>query len=194
MAVLHELVTIVSGLTLREKPAHDSLGEVHLIQVRDVANPYTEIDDDVLLIPLAAVPPQQLLQPHDLLLLAKGPRNPVLLYHKPWRYAAAMSLFFRLRVHDPATIHPGYLAWYLNSTPGQAALLSLRQGSSVAGITKPLLAALEIPVPNLTTQHHIAHVANALLRETKLTDTLRAKRSQAIEQALLNQLNDHDKN
>ena len=188
MISLHKLTTIVSGLTLREKAAHNPLGEVCLIQVRDVANPYLEIDNDLLRIPLAVVPPQQLLHLNDILLLAKGPRNPVLLYEKPWRYAAAMSFFFRLRVHDPATTHPGYLAWYLNSTPGQSALLSLRQGSSVAGITKPLLAALEIPVPNLTTQRHIAHVADALLRETKLTDALRAKRAQAIEQALLNQL------
>jgi len=188
---LGELTSVISGLTLREKPSHDPLGEVHLIQVRDVANLYPEIDDDLLHIPLTAVPSQQLLHLHDILLLAKGPHNPALLYTKPWPYAAAVSFFFRLRVLDPAGTHPGYLAWYLNSAPSQAALLNLRQGSSVAGITKPLLVALEIPVPNLITQRHIAQVADALLRETKLADTLRAKRAQAIEQALLNQLR-HD--
>jgi hypothetical protein len=188
---LGELTSVVSGLTLREKPSHNPLGEVHLIQVRDVANPYPEIDDGLLQIPLTAVPSQQLLHSNDILLLAKGPHNPALLYTKPWPYAAAVSFFFRLRVYDLADTHPGYLAWYLNSAPGQAGLLSLRQGSSVAGITKPLLTALEIPVPSLATQQRIAHVADALLRETKLTDTLRAKRTQAIEQALLNQLH-HD--
>jgi restriction endonuclease S subunit len=188
---LGELAKIISGLTLREKPSHDPLGKVRLIQVRDVGNPYPEINDNLLQIPLTAVPPQQLLHPNDILLLAKGPHNPALLYTKSWDYAAAVSFFFRLRIYDPACTHPGYLAWYLNSAPGQAALLSLRQGSSVAGITKPLLAGLEIPVPDLTTQQRIAHVAAAQLRETKLTDTLRAKRAQAIEQALLNQLH-HD--
>lgn len=192
MILLQDIVDIVSGATLREKPTPEPNGSTYVIQVRDVASPYNELADDPLRTELPSVPKQQLLQPQDILLLAKGPRNPAVLYTKSWPRAIAMSFFFRLRVLDPATTDAGYLTWYLNSTPGQTALQSLRQGSSVAGITKPLLAGLEIPLPNLQVQRHIAHVADALRREAKLADQLREKRAWAIEQALLNQLNDHD--
>lgn len=193
MPELQSLVTIESGATFREKLTHDPHGNVRIIQVRDVAGPYLEVGDDPLLADLATLPRQQLLQPGDVLLLAKGSRHPVVLYTKPWPYAVAMSFFFRLRVLDPATTHPGYLVWYLNSTPGQAALYAGRQGSTVAGITKATLATLDIPLPNLQAQRHIALVDATLRRETKLANQLREKRAQAIEQALLNQLNDHDK-
>lgn len=188
MPYLQELVVIESGATLREKPNHDPHGNVRVIQVRDVAGPYDQVGDDPLRVDLSLVPKQQLLQQGDILLLAKGSRNPALLYTKDWPQAIAMSFFFRLRVLDPTTTHPGYLAWYLNTAPGQAALLAGRQGSSVAGITKATLATLEIPLPNLQAQRHIAQVADALRRETKLADQLREKRAQAIEQALLNQI------
>lgn len=189
MPELQSLTTLESGATLREKATHDPHGNVRIIQVRDIAGPYDEVAENPLRVDLSTVPRQQLLQPNDILLLAKGPRNPALLYTKDWPYAIAVSFFFRLRVLDPATTHPDYLAWYLNSTPGQATLHAGRQGSSVAGITKATLATLEIPLPNLQAQRHIARVADALRRETKLADQLREKRAQAIEQALLNQLN-----
>jgi len=137
MSELHSLATIDSGATLREKLTHDPNGNVRVIQVRDVAGPYLEVGDDPLRVDLSAIPQQQLLQPDDVLLLAKGSRHPAVLYAKSWPHAVAMSFFFRLRVIDPVTTHPGYLAWYLNSTPGQAALYAGRQGSSVAGIPRP---------------------------------------------------------
>ena len=188
MPHIQQLATIESGATIREKLNHDPHGNVRVIQVRDIASFYDEVDDNPLRIDLALVSKQQLLQQDDILLLAKGSRNPAVLYNKPWPHAIAMSFFFRLRVFDSVTTHPGYLAWYLNSTPGQAALHAGRQGSSVAGITKATIATLEIPLPNLQVQRHIALVADALRRETKLAEELREKRAQAIEKALLNQL------
>lgn len=187
MPLLDELAAIETGATFRDKLTHDPEGTVAVVQVRDVAGPYALGDDPVRIRP-GKLPSRQFLQPDDILMLAKGSRSPAVRYAKPWPQAVAVSFFLRLRIRDPAIADAGFLTWFLNTAPAQAALHAGRQGSHVATLTKAALAALEVPLPNLPTQRRIALAADALHRETKLADELREKRARAIEYALLTQL------
>lgn len=70
---------------------------------------------------------------------------------------------------SPKYIAPGFLIYYLNSTPVRQRLVSLAETTTMTTISQPKLAALEVCVPPLVEQNAIV---DRLHRETSTIDAL----------------------
>lgn len=85
---------------------------------------------------------------------------------------------------DPGLVDPGYLVWALRTSRAQQHFALHARGTSVIGVGKRDLETLQIPLPDLPTQHRIAAVVALQQREADLLRRLQATRQQLIDSLL----------
>jgi hypothetical protein len=79
---------------------------------------------------------------------------------------------------DQERVLPAYLAWAINQPDAQRKLGSEAQGTSLRMIPKGVLERLDIPLPDLETQHRIATMDALARREGGLLRELADRREQ----------------
>ena len=100
----------------------------------------------------------------DVLLTNKGSRNVAVFYHRDYPTVVASGAFYILRVYNPATILPEFLACYLNLPSTQSQLQSrIGAASTVLTLNKKDLSDLPVPVPPLETQQRLVDLHNVFL-------------------------------
>lgn len=96
------------------------------------------------------------LQPGDVVIPSRGD------YYKAWLFTESDEPVLpvgQLNVVRPSTsLDSGYLVWYLNLPTTQQKLSLMLTGTSIKALTKTSLASLEIEIPDLDRQRHIAEV------------------------------------
>ena len=125
------------------------------------------------------------LEPNDVLFMARGVRNYSVLINNIPERALAAACFFIVRVSSDQVL-PYYLCWYLN----QALVdhyLSRRSGRGVhmPVVRRSVLESIEISIPPLAVQSKIAKLDVLLQKELKLIDKLAAKRRELITAACM---------
>lgn len=121
-----------------------------------------------------------LLKPGDVLIQARGFRNPAALVSLGSPAIAAPGLH-ALRPR-PECIRPEYLHWCLNHPKIQSAMAEVAQGTHAPFISKQTLMKVQIPVPRLTVQHNIVHVDQLRQNERQLAEQLAAARDQLVDE------------
>lgn len=95
--------------------------------------------------------------------------------------ATAPLYVFRLQVDEAL---PDYLAWWINRGEVQEKLANEARGSYIPTVSKETFARLELPLPNMETQHRVAQVQSLRRQERNLVGHLEFLRDQQIEAAL----------
>ena len=128
---------------------------------------------------------KHLLKKGDVLFAAKGTKNFATCYENDNVLAVASTSFFVIRLQDKNVL-PGYLTWFLNHPNIQRKLKGEARGTSIASISKVVLAELEISVPDLRKQELILNIYKLRKREKKLYLQLENYREKHIQQLLIN--------
>jgi type I restriction enzyme S subunit len=70
-------------------------------------------------------------------------------------------------------LDPGYLAWFISSSRGQAQLRGLQRGATKLGLGLDDIRALQIPIPSISIQNEMASQLSAMAdRAARLTGEL----------------------
>lgn len=161
---LQEVAVISSGHTIRGRVDNDPQGDCVLFQMRDLNWDEMTLGDTGHKISLEHLPQNQILQPGDVLLLAKGSTNGAFVYRKEY-IAAATSVFLVLRVNQERVL-PEFLAWYLNQDSTRRELQAAKGVAVIQNLTKNIIENLEIKLPSLETQRKLVALS-MLWREEK---------------------------
>lgn len=153
---LAHLISFYTGYQL--KPAQkDPQGRILLIQKHDIASGI--LATTLQRANLPRLPPEQSLQPGDILLHAPGARNnrvALVLLDAPMPGALCVTPVVRIRVRDAATLLPGYLFWFLRTSMGQKMLTRYAGEGPPVDTLRESLHALTLPVPTMPVQQQIA--------------------------------------
>lgn len=184
---LKDIAEIFSGHTVRGRVENDPLGNIYAIQLKDLANHYSEITDFPHLIKASGVPQHQLLQKGDILFVSKGANNLALVFDKIYP-AIATSVFFFVRINN-RHVDPDYLAWFINQDKAQGYLHTGKEGTMITNITKQTLENMEIKLPPIATQKRMMEIHKLWLRELSISETI-LKRKSLLIQKKLNEMSD----
>lgn len=185
--LLTDIASIHSGYTFRQKVHHKEHGGLYVIQYRDITDQLTINTSSPARIAKEEIPSWHFLEEGDLLFMAKSSNNQVLVYNDEFGQAVATSMFLVIRANQQQVL-PQYLAWYINQQPAQQFLASRLSGSIVANLSKKELGELKVPLPSFVKQRKIADIHHLSKREEYLRQVISHKRSQMINQLLLNQV------
>lgn len=89
-----------------------------------------------------------------------------------------------IRLADPESICPSYIATWLNLPATQAILAESREGSAAKRLPLGPLKALQVPIPNWQRQQTIVTLAREAAEERRLADRIALLRSTLINQCL----------
>jgi len=131
---------------------------------------------------------KHLLKPGDVLFAAKGTKNFATVYNHHNEPAVASTSFFVFRLKDEDLL-PEYLCWFLNSHATQTLLKGQAIGTSIVSISKAVLEALEIRVPNIKTQKAILEIANLRSKEKSLKLDIENLRDKLIQHQINKAIN-----
>ncbi|MFG0245397.1 MAG: restriction endonuclease subunit S [Phycisphaerales bacterium JB052] len=124
-------------------------------------------------------PGHAVLRRGDLVIPARGERHDIALIDESpdRRPIVAASFLHVIRVCDDDA-DPGYLAWWLNQPPAQAALRDRIRGTKIPFLSLKAMRALETQLPPLDIQRRIAEFHTLAIRESQIMTDLRDSRSQ----------------
>jgi restriction endonuclease S subunit len=110
----------------------------------------------------------RMLNPYDILFMAKGVNNLALTYNKEQYPAIIPSTAFLIISKLHHSVLPEYLTRYINQPEAQQYLKGHAKGSSPPSITIKILEQLEIDVPDIATQKKVLKIHQLELQEEKL--------------------------
>lgn len=122
---------------------------------------------------------KDLLEPGDVLLIGKGPRNAAAVWQGGDTPTLAASMLYVIKPRTDRVL-PGYLAGYLNSVEAQAVFATHAKVGTVKVLGRKALDELRIPVPSLEEQRLFVQIADAAQREQLLLDRLKEQHQQLI--------------
>lgn len=177
---LREIAEIHTGYPFRGKVVAEEGGDVAVIQMRDI-DPAVGLRPDLCLHLRGQEGrfDKYLVRPGDLLMQARGSRNPSILIDQEIRGIAALGLYV-IRA-NAAAVKPGYLAWYLGHPHVQLQLRSKARGTHIPFVPKSGLAEIPIPVPTLDVQEKIIAVQRLHAEQARLTADLEEKLRELVE-------------
>jgi Type I restriction modification DNA specificity domain len=107
----------------------------------------------------------------DVLFMSRGEKNRAARIDACVPNAVPTVAFFVLRPRGDV-VDAGYLAWFLNQAPTQAAISQVRTGAGTPMVQRALFEDLTIPLPPLATQRKIADLSALQHREHELMERL----------------------
>ena len=136
----------------------------------------------------AEISEKHLLREDDVLFAAKGAKNFAACYDNKNQPAVASTSFFVIRIQGNLKdkILPQFLSWAINHPVSQKYLKANAIGSSIASISKVVLAELEISIPDLQTQKAILKIAELRNREKKLKQEIEMLKEKQILHQIIN--------
>lgn len=174
---LAELVQIEAGCVFRtrlEPSLHDDA--IPVLQLKDVgANARIEGSDLMRIDPATNVDRYRV-RTGDVILACRGARFPAAEIMPSAEGAVAISLFHILRVKPGASVHPSYVAWYLNLPETQDYLHQHAAGSGIPFLNRETVGQISIPVPPLDWQLRFIEYYHLLLQERALSEQLAVAR------------------
>ena len=177
-ARLADLCGINTGLTVRGKLEAASAGGIRAAQMRDVV-PGEDLSIDALPSFNLDLPPEKyLIEGGEVLFRSRGETNTASVAATSLTGPAAVTLPLIILRTDKNRLLPHYLAWAINHPRAQQFLGAAAQGQTIRMIPKSALEQLEIPLPDLETQHRIVAAHELARREVHLLRRLADRREQ----------------
>jgi hypothetical protein len=123
----------------------------------------------------------------DVIFTTRGRRNSAVALSNVQGLAVCSPHFFVLRVNEPSSLSPEFLAWQINQKPAQEYFQQAATGSYILNITRAAIEGLVITVPPIALQCHIVALAEAAQHERHLLNALVDNRQRELD-ALANQI------
>ena len=177
---LDECAEVLPGFSVRGRMEHDPKGTHQLILTRQLTDgiPYAFDPGHELRIVPHTHPDLYEVQAGDVLFMSRGDRNRAWVIERAYKPSIAPVSFYILRPRQGLV--GGYLAWYLNQQPAQAAIGKMRTGAGTPLIQREPFKALDVVVPvAIQQQETIAGLGVLFARERQLREQL----SEATERA-----------
>lgn len=184
--LLREVTRISAGYPFRG--AVDALepGMVGVVQMRNVEADAVDWDS-VARVSLPTKRPTDYLASGDVIFTTRGRRNAALALDDVPGLAVCSPHFFVLRVNEPGSLLPKFLAWQVNQRPAQDYLQQAATGSHILNITRRAIEALPIAIPTIEVQRGIVALAETATSERHLLRALIDNRQHQLD-ALANQI------
>ena len=183
---LKEIAKIQSGYISRGKIEPREDGTHFLLQARDVdAERLTYQADSLVRFSPDLSRKDWVLEPDDVLFMARGTRNYSVLIKEIPEQALAAACFFIVRVSSDQVL-PYYLCWYLNQAPVDHYLgRHSGRGVHMPVVRRSVIESIDIPFPPLEIQKKIVRIDLLMQKEQELIDKLAEKRRELITAACL---------
>jgi hypothetical protein len=178
---LSKIAKIQSGYISRGKIEPREDGTHFLLQARDVdAECLIYKTENLVRFSPDLSRKDWVLEPDDVLFMARGTRNYSVLIKEIPEQALAAACFFIVRVSSDQVL-PYYLCWYLNQALVDHYLnCHSGRGVHMPVVRRSVLESIEISIPPLVVQSKIAKLDVLLQKELELIDKLAAKRRELI--------------
>lgn len=184
---LTEIVEIKTGITFRNRLLDNLGGEIEVIQMKDV-DENCGISGRLMRIPADLVKPRHLLQPGQIILLAKGKTTRACLIRETGRKQVISSAFFSIRVRSTEQVLPDYLQWYLNLPRAGEYFQAQASGTSMFSLPMSVLKNLEVPLPPLDVQQKVVEIFSLREQEKQTLRELENKRDEYIRELLMQRI------
>lgn len=146
-------------------------GPVGVIQMRNVD--VEAIDYEALTrVSLPTTRRPDFLQAGDVIFTTRGRRNSALALRRIPGLVVCSPHFFVLRVINPESLLPEFLAWLINQKPAQEYLQQAATGSHILNITRGAIENLPVAIPPLEMQRSLVALAEQARRERELMQAL----------------------
>ena len=129
-------------------------------------------------------PGKHVLHYGDVLFVGRGVRNEAATFAADAGNVVAAPHLFVLRPKSELVL-PDYLTWFLNLQETQEKIRTMRRGSAVPFVPMSAFARLEVPLPNLQMQNHIAGIQKLSLQEQQLLAQIKERRRVLIDALML---------
>jgi hypothetical protein len=178
---LSQVVDPIGFYPFRAAVRSESGGDVAVIQLADATRSAGEIGDVPWLVNRDGKFDRYLLKPGDVLIQARGFRNPAGTVSIDLPVIAAPGLH-TLRPRA-GKILPEYLAWCLNHPRIQSAIAKVARGSHAPFISKQALAQIRVPVPPMIAQQRIVEVDRLHQNEREIAARLAEAQHQLVNES-----------
>lgn len=178
---LGDVATVSAGYPLRGSAESLKAGDVHLVQLKNVANDGDMNWGDVASVSLPSKREPSWLTEDDVIFAARGTRTyAYALSNVPPRTVCAPQ-FFVVSIKKPEKLSPRFLAWQINQKPAQDYFQRNSTGSYIQNIRRNVLEELPIALPSKETQMTIAALWQAAQREQAILNRLIETRNSQLE-------------
>jgi len=177
-----------AGFSFRQKVENDPQGDLHVIQMKDLAYNYSNISMNVTKIKSDKISSKNFLHKGDVLLITKGANNYAVEYKHDFEKAVGSSAFYVLRPNKKK-IKPSYLTWYINQSPVQQHFKANMAGTYIPNINKRTIEEIVVALPSMEIQEMIVGFDDLRKQEFVLMTELIEKRKVFTAAALLDIVN-----
>lgn len=187
---IRQIADVQIGITLRGTDAarHDPSGTHHLVRIGDLTEEGELRISAPNLVKLDDPEADRFgLRRGEVIMASRGVRMTAAVFDDS-RPAVAGNQFCVIRPKSTAIL-PAFLRWFLNLAATQEKLRAKMTGSYVRSLPVGVVADLVIPLPAIDRQRTIVELDALRVRERHLLEQIAAKRSQLIDQTLLQFLN-----
>ena len=178
---------IFGGYSFRERIENEKGGNIFVIQMKDLANYYSRIENTLVQIKGDKIKDKYHLQKEDILFIAKGANNYALVYDLDLPVAMAASAFFVIRINKEIA-NAYFVAWYINQRKVQQYLKENMAGTYIPNVNISTVKEMKIRIPSLEEQNRIAKLNQLMKREQEIISDVKEKRKVLFETVLCNQL------
>ncbi|OGT78748.1 MAG: hypothetical protein A3I78_10030 [Gammaproteobacteria bacterium RIFCSPLOWO2_02_FULL_56_15] len=169
---LSDCAEVLPGYSLKTRAEHEPEGTHQVIMAKhipeDLAYEYSD-HHELRITPKGSVENYEV-HSGDVLFISRGTRNQAVVVKDVPQKTIASATLYILRVKDG--IDPAYLAWTLNQSSMQSQIAQVRTGAGTPIVQRKLIVELEIPVPSLEKQKHIAEIGKLMMQEKSLSQEL----------------------
>jgi len=170
------------GYPFRSRLEHDPLGDVSVIQMKDIDDTDLVHAEQAIKVTLPKGKTRHLLREGDLLFRSRGRSNGAALVRADLGAAVLTAPMLLIR---PKGVLPDYLCWFINAPSTQARMAALAEGTSVRMISAEALKALEVPLPPPAVQRQIVDAAALAAQEQSLLARIAELRRRLTHRLLL---------
>lgn len=178
---LKDLAHIQSGHPFRGSVPPVPGGNAVALQMRDISLDCGVAWNGLVQTQIDGRKAPEWLQPGDVVFVARGARNFAVCLQDVLRPAVCSQYFFLLRVKASSGLLPDFLAWQINGAPAQRYLASNAEGSDQLSIRRGVLESLPIVVPPIAKQRLIIALANQVIQEKKILESLIRNRQRQLD-------------
>ncbi|WP_314101155.1 restriction endonuclease subunit S [uncultured Stenotrophomonas sp.] len=179
-ARLGDIASIRQGHPFRGAIVACADGPVRVIQLKNVTAAGVQDADDLLRTRLSHRKTPDWVKDGDVLLAARGSHPAAALLCSPPEGTVCSPHLYVIRLKDPATVMPAFLAWQLNQPGAQDYLRGQSAGSRQQSVRKASVLDLPIQVPPLVHQHRIVTIARTAMIERSRCELLMSARHEEV--------------
>jgi restriction endonuclease S subunit len=129
---------------------------------------------------------KHLLQPGEILVAAKGPKNFAALYEEKNGPSIASTTFLIISILPEyrSKLLPEFLTWYINQNTTQEWVKAQAKGTAISSVSKSALSEMEVPVPPIEMQEAILRITVLRDEELRIQTEIESLREQLIQRQI----------